>query len=101
MLPYFLDNRLTDISKVMSLMRRPPSNPRRFLLEGLGELKNRYLSGNRTCDLPACNIMPEPTTLPRTAIIIIIIIIIFYYYYYYYISKELLENALNKMTAMQ
>jgi hypothetical protein len=35
-------------------------------LEGLGKLKKfNDLIGNRTCDLPACSIMPQPTTLPR------------------------------------
>jgi hypothetical protein len=35
-------------------------------LEGLGQLnKFNDLIGNRTRDLPACNIIPQPTTLPR------------------------------------
>jgi hypothetical protein len=35
-------------------------------LEGLGKLKiSNYLIGNRTRDLPACSIVPQPTTLPR------------------------------------
>jgi hypothetical protein len=34
------------------------------------------LIGNRTHDLPACSIAPQPTTLPRAPIIVIIIIII-------------------------
>jgi hypothetical protein len=35
-------------------------------LEGLGEFKkNKVLFGNRTRDLPACNIVPQPTTLPH------------------------------------
>jgi hypothetical protein len=34
-------------------------------LEGLGKLKCSDLIGNRTRDLPACNIVPQPTTLPR------------------------------------
>jgi hypothetical protein len=35
------------------------------LLEGLGKLKkSSNFIGNRTCDLPVCNIEPQPTTLP-------------------------------------
>jgi hypothetical protein len=34
-------------------------------LEGLGQLKKFHLIGNRTSDLPACSIVPQPTTLPR------------------------------------
>jgi hypothetical protein len=34
-------------------------------LEGLGQLKKIHLIGIRTRDLPACNIVPQPTTLPR------------------------------------
>jgi hypothetical protein len=35
-------------------------------LEGLGKLKRIHLIGTRTRDLPACSIVPQPTTLPRT-----------------------------------
>jgi hypothetical protein len=35
------------------------------LLEGLGKLKRSTWSGTRTGDLPACNIVLQPTTLPR------------------------------------
>jgi hypothetical protein len=34
-------------------------------LEGLGKLKKVQLIGSRTRDLPACSIVPQPTTLPR------------------------------------
>jgi hypothetical protein len=34
-------------------------------LEGLGQLKKIDLIGIRTRDLPACSIVPQPTTLPR------------------------------------
>jgi hypothetical protein len=46
-------------------------------LEGFGKLKKKkYTSpGARTRDLPACSIVPQPTTLPRAPIIIMIIII--------------------------
>jgi hypothetical protein len=47
-LPHFLDNRLTDGGK-----------------EGLGKLKKISLIGTRTRDLPACSIVPQPTTLSR------------------------------------
>jgi hypothetical protein len=33
-------------------------------LEGLDKLKKSTSSGTRTGDLPACNIVPPPTTLP-------------------------------------
>jgi hypothetical protein len=33
-------------------------------LEGLGKLKKSTSSGIRTGDLPACSIVPQPTTLP-------------------------------------
>jgi hypothetical protein len=33
-------------------------------LERLGKLKKCTSSGTRTGDLPACSIMPQPTTLP-------------------------------------
>jgi hypothetical protein len=37
-----------------------------LLLEGLGQLKNSDdLNGNQTRNLPACSIVPQPTTLPR------------------------------------
>jgi hypothetical protein len=34
-------------------------------LEGLDQLKKIHLIGTWTRDLPACNIVPQPTTLPR------------------------------------
>jgi hypothetical protein len=34
-------------------------------LEGLGKLKRSTSSGTRTSDLPACSILPQPSTLPR------------------------------------
>jgi hypothetical protein len=43
-------------------------NPRVIVrLEGLCKLekKSNDLVGNRTCDLPAYSIVPQPTTLPR------------------------------------
>jgi hypothetical protein len=32
---------------------------------GLGKLKKIHLIGTRTRDLPACSIVPQPTTLPH------------------------------------
>jgi hypothetical protein len=37
-------------------------------LEGLGQLKKIHLIGTRTRDLPACSIVPQPTTLQRRMI---------------------------------
>jgi hypothetical protein len=34
-------------------------------LEGLGQLKKIHLIGTRTRDIPACSIVPQPTTLPQ------------------------------------
>jgi hypothetical protein len=34
-------------------------------LERLGTLKKIHLIGTRTRELPACSIVPQPTTLPR------------------------------------
>jgi hypothetical protein len=34
-------------------------------LEGLGQLKKFTSSGLEHCDLPACSIVSQPTTLPR------------------------------------
>jgi hypothetical protein len=39
------------------------------LLEGLSKLKDLTSSGTRTGDLPACSIVPEPTTLPRSMVL--------------------------------
>jgi hypothetical protein len=83
---YFLDNRPTDGSQsgcqpYVSAAFYPPG---RFLvlvsvrgwvdsraivsLEVLGQFKkSSYLIGNRTCGIPACIWVPQPTTLPRTS----------------------------------
>jgi hypothetical protein len=77
--PHFLGNRLTDGSKIVSLTRCPPFTPGRLLvfsavrgsvdpraivrLEELDKLKKRLI-GTRTRYLPACSIVPQPTTIP-------------------------------------
>jgi hypothetical protein len=79
-LSHFLDSRLTGGGDVVSLTRRPHFTPQEdfwysFLLqvestpraiappEELRQLKNPDI-GNRIRDLPACSIVPQPTTLP-------------------------------------
>jgi hypothetical protein len=81
MIPYCVDNRLTDGGDFASLKRRQSSTPQRtyflFLvltgryelsnplglvwLEGLGIYKNYiHLIGSRTHDLPACVVVYQP-----------------------------------------
>jgi hypothetical protein len=68
-LPYFLDNRLTDGGEVASLTRQTATlHPQgdswySFLLEA-------DLIGSRTRDLPACSIVPQPSTLPHIHMIL-------------------------------
>jgi hypothetical protein len=84
-LPHFLDSPLTDGGEV-SLRRRPPFTPRKIpgthfcqrLSRTQGHStaarirpieKSNDLIGNRTRDLPACSIVPQPNTLPRAPLI--------------------------------
>jgi hypothetical protein len=76
------DSRLTDGGEVVSLTRRQPFTPQEdswysFLLKtestpgscAVGRIKSiekfSDLIGNRTRDLPASSIVPQPTTVPR------------------------------------
>jgi hypothetical protein len=80
-LPHFLDSRLTDGDKVVSLTHRPHFTPRKIpgthfyyrLSRPQGHSaagrirsieKSNDLIGTRTRDL-ACSIVPQPTTLPH------------------------------------
>jgi hypothetical protein len=102
--PHFLDNQLTDGGKVVSLTRRPPFappedswysylsrgwvDPRTIArLERLGTLKKIHLIGTRTRDLPACSIVPQPTTLPPWAIFIHLWCVSSYSNYLWVISR--------------
>jgi hypothetical protein len=81
-LSHFLDSRLTDGREVVSLKRRSLFTPRKILSihfchrlsrpQGhiaAGRIrsieKSNDLNGNRVFDLPACGIVPQPTTLRR------------------------------------
>jgi hypothetical protein len=46
-------------------------------LEGLGQLENPVTIENRTRDIPACSIVPQPTTLPRSPTISKMVILLF------------------------
>jgi hypothetical protein len=77
--PTFSDIRIIDGGKVVTLQAGRFLPPGKFLilisvrgqvdlgpivrLEGLGKLKKSTSSGTRTGDLPACSIVPQPTTL--------------------------------------
>jgi hypothetical protein len=81
-LSHFLDSRLTDGGEVVSLTRRWAFTPRKIpgthicyrLIRHQGHCVDRIISsiknsndliGNRNRDLPACTIVPQPTTLQR------------------------------------
>jgi hypothetical protein len=82
-LPHFLDTRLTGGRELSAFPVGRSLPPGRFLvlisvrgwvntraivrLKGLDQLKNLVTSsGIETGDLPACSIVPQPTTLPRS-----------------------------------
>jgi hypothetical protein len=85
-LPQFSRNRLTDGGEIVSPTRRPSFTPMKIpgthfcyrLIRPQGHSaagrirsieKSNHLIGNRTRDLPACSIVPQPTTLPCAPII--------------------------------
>jgi hypothetical protein len=82
---HFLDNRLRDSSEVVRITLGRPLPSLRFLVlvyikwlsrpqghNAVGRItpieKSNELIGNRTRDLPACSIVPQPTTLPRAGL---------------------------------
>jgi hypothetical protein len=88
-IPHCLDIWLTYGGEVVSLMRQLRPTPQKWFLvlisvrgwvnpghrlEGLGKLKKfSDLIGIETCSLPACSIMPHPTTLPNDNGILLIV----------------------------
>jgi hypothetical protein len=81
-LAHLLENRLTDGGEVVSLTRRPPFTPRKIpgthfssrlnppqghSADGkiISTEKSNDLIGNRIRVIPACSIVPQPTTLLR------------------------------------
>jgi hypothetical protein len=73
-LPHFLDNRLIDGGELSVTRAGRPLPPGRFRVLISGRIrsieKSNDLIGNRTLDLPACSIVPRPTTLPRALALI-------------------------------
>jgi hypothetical protein len=84
MLLHFPDNRFTDSGEVVSLALRPSFTPKQdfwnsFLLETESipgpttagwvrkTLKFNGLMRNRTRDLPAYSVVPQPTALPKSS----------------------------------
>jgi hypothetical protein len=51
-------------------------NPRAIVqLEGVGKFKKIHLIGTRIRDLPACSIVPQPTTLLRALMKVVILLL--------------------------
>jgi hypothetical protein len=81
-LPHFLDKLFADGGEDASFTRRPPFTPRKILgthfcqrlSPAQGHIAHRMIRSieksndivNRTRDLPAYSIVPQPITLPRT-----------------------------------
>jgi hypothetical protein len=79
---FCLDSRLTDGGKVVSPMRWPTFNPQKIpgthfcyrlswpqghsAAGRIRLIEKIHLIGTRSHDIPACNIVPQPTTLPHT-----------------------------------
>jgi hypothetical protein len=80
--PHFLHNRLTNVGKIVTLTRRQPFTPRKIpgthFCQKLSRPQGHSAAGrirsteksndlirNRTRDLLACSIAPQPTTLLR------------------------------------
>jgi hypothetical protein len=42
--------------------------------------KSNNLVGNRTRDLAACSIVPQPTTLPRTPVVVVVVVVVVIYF---------------------
>jgi hypothetical protein len=73
--PYFLDNRLTDGAPAAlytqedswySFLLEAESTPSHSAAGMIRSIeKSSDLIGNQTRDLQACNIVPQPSTLPR------------------------------------
>jgi hypothetical protein len=81
----FTHSRLTDGGEVVSLMHRPPFSPRKIpgthFCQRLSRPQGHSAAGrirpiekssdlieNRTRDIPACCVVPQPTTLPRAPV---------------------------------
>jgi hypothetical protein len=80
-LSHFLDSQLTDGSEIVSLTHRPPFTSTKipgshllFLLidpravqSAVGKIrsveKSSDFNGSRTCDIPACGILPQSASL--------------------------------------
>jgi hypothetical protein len=83
----FVRRRLKDGGKIVSFTRRPPFTPRKIpgtnfcsrLCRPQGHnaagriklIEKVHLIGNRTRDLQACSIVPQPTTLPLAPYLIV------------------------------
>jgi hypothetical protein len=96
--PHFLDNQRTDGGEVVSPTRRPPFTPRNIpgthfcqrlsrpqghsVAERIRSIKkSNDLIGIQTSDLPACSIVPQPTTLKYFDIYLFIYLLFVIIYY--------------------